>query len=55
MQQMPLATIWTEAEFARQNTNSILSSHALLIHAAIADVVGSGNVFKSALEDLNDG
>lgn len=55
MQQMPLATIWTEAEFARRNTNSIIGSHALLIHAAIADVIGSGNVFKTALEELNDG
>lgn len=52
---MPLATIWTEADFIRQNTNAVLSSHAILVHAAIADAIGGGGIFKRAIEELTDG
>lgn len=55
MQQMPLATIWTEADFVADNTNAVIVSHAILIHAAIASVLGGGDVLKRAIEELADG
>jgi len=52
---MPLATIWTEAGFIADSTNSVIISHAILIHAAIASVLGGGDVMKRAIEELADG
>lgn len=55
VQQMPLATIWTEADFIADYSNSLIASHAILIHAAIASVLGGGDVLKRAIEELADG
>lgn len=55
VQQMPLATIWTEADFIADQTNSVIISHAVLIHAAIASVLGGGDVLKNAIEEMTDG
>lgn len=52
---MPLAEIWTEASFINEHTNALIKSHVLLLHAAMADVLGSSNALKNALEMFDDG
>jgi len=52
---MPLATLWTEAEFIRERDNAILGAQAILTHAAIVDAIGGGGHLKRVIEDLRDG
>jgi len=55
VQGLSLATIWTEAEIIRDRQNAYLTMEAILIHSAIADVVGGGGHLSRVLEDIRDG
>jgi hypothetical protein len=55
VQQLPLATIWVEAEIVMDRTNSLLSAEAILIHASIMTAIGGGDLLKNAIEELRDG
>lgn len=52
---MPLATLWAEADFVSESKKSEIGTLAVLIHAAIVDVVAGGKTLKAALEELTDG
>lgn len=52
---MSLATLWVEAEFVKERINAVLSSQAILTHAAIVDAIGGGEHLKNAIAELEDG
>lgn len=51
---MPLATLWTEAEIARDRINGRIATEAILIRAAIVDSIAGGNHLGDSIDRLLD-
>jgi len=51
---LPLATLWTEAELIRERIHTRMSTEAVLLQAAVVDVVGGGGHLVKALEKLDE-
>lgn len=51
---MPLSMLWTEAAIVRDRVIEIMGTEAILIRAAVIDVVSGGNHLADTLEELRD-
>lgn len=50
----PLATLWTEAEIARDRIRDRIITESILIQAAVIDVLSGGDVLRNAIKELRD-
>ena len=51
----PLGRVWIEAEIVRARIREAVSTEAILLHAAIVQVISGKKVFEKALKELHDG
>lgn len=55
----PVATVWAEAQITKRRKNTLMTNEAVLLQAAVADLLATkkrgDSAFAKTIKELNDG